>query len=379
MDDRVVAGRRLHQPGQERRLDERQVAGLLAEVGLGGGADAVRVLPEEHGVEVALEDLVLGLVLLEPHGVGHLQQLVATVAFEPGHVVVLDDLHRDRRGALHRTLGGEVRQRRPDQAADVDAVVDVELAVLDGEEGVDHVLRDVARGRSAGCSRPRTRRSRCPARRTRTSADASSAKSGSSTGVSSWALAIRHIRGATATVIAVSSSAPAPITSTIRSTQLSLDTVSSTLPTPRFVPVAAPASRSTVARCRPTTQMPIRPFRFGVQAKSAATRCRVGRAGSQGRGLRATRRSTMPDHFDDQFAPVPALQCAADATTTLRLGALVHDNDYKHPVVLAKELATMDVLSDGRRADRPRRRMDGDRLRAVGHPVRPARRPHRAA
>lgn len=57
---------------------------------------------------------------------------------------------------------------------------------------------------------------------------------------------------------------------------------------------------------------------------------------------------TMPDHFSDQLAPVPALQCAADATSTLRLGALVHDNDYKHPVVLAKELATIDVLSGGR-------------------------------
>jgi probable F420-dependent oxidoreductase len=39
---------------------------------------------------------------------------------------------------------------------------------------------------------------------------------------------------------------------------------------------------------------------------------------------------------------------AASATTTLRVGALVFDNDYKHPLVLAKELATMDVLSDGR-------------------------------
>lgn len=57
---------------------------------------------------------------------------------------------------------------------------------------------------------------------------------------------------------------------------------------------------------------------------------------------------TMPDHFGEQFAPVPALQCAADATTTLRLGSLVYDNDYKHPIVLAKELATMDVLSEGR-------------------------------
>ncbi len=57
---------------------------------------------------------------------------------------------------------------------------------------------------------------------------------------------------------------------------------------------------------------------------------------------------TMPDHFTDQLAPVPALMAAADATTSLRVGALVWDNDYKHPVVLAKELATIDVLSEGR-------------------------------
>jgi probable F420-dependent oxidoreductase len=57
---------------------------------------------------------------------------------------------------------------------------------------------------------------------------------------------------------------------------------------------------------------------------------------------------TMPDHFNEQFAPLPALQCVLDSTTTLRAGALVFDNDYKHPLVLAKELATMDVLSDGR-------------------------------
>ncbi len=56
----------------------------------------------------------------------------------------------------------------------------------------------------------------------------------------------------------------------------------------------------------------------------------------------------MPDHFGEQLAPVPALMAAADATTDLRLGALVFDNDYKHPVVLAKEIATLDVLSGGR-------------------------------
>ena len=56
----------------------------------------------------------------------------------------------------------------------------------------------------------------------------------------------------------------------------------------------------------------------------------------------------VPDHFGDQFAPFAALQAAADATTTLRVGPLVLDNDYRHPVVVAKEAATLDILSDGR-------------------------------
>jgi probable F420-dependent oxidoreductase len=56
----------------------------------------------------------------------------------------------------------------------------------------------------------------------------------------------------------------------------------------------------------------------------------------------------MPDHFGDQLAPVPALMAASDATSTLRLGTLVFDNDYRHPVVLAKEAATLDLLSGGR-------------------------------
>jgi probable F420-dependent oxidoreductase len=57
---------------------------------------------------------------------------------------------------------------------------------------------------------------------------------------------------------------------------------------------------------------------------------------------------TVSDHFDDQLAPVPAMMAAADATSSLRVGAVVLDNDYRHPLVLAKELATVDVLSDGR-------------------------------
>ena len=45
---------------------------------------------------------------------------------------------------------------------------------------------------------------------------------------------------------------------------------------------------------------------------------------------------------------MPALMAAADATTTLRIGTMVLANDYRHPVVCAKEAATLDVLSGGR-------------------------------
>ncbi|NNE11460.1 MAG: TIGR03621 family F420-dependent LLM class oxidoreductase [Ilumatobacter sp.] len=92
---------------------------------------------------------------------------------------------------------------------------------------------------------------------------------------------------------------------------------------------------------------PHRPFRFGVQANGIGDRREWTDLAKRIEGA-GYATMTMPDHFNDQLAPVPALQCAADATSTLRLGALVYDNDYKHPVVLAKELATMDVLSDGR-------------------------------
>jgi probable F420-dependent oxidoreductase len=53
----------------------------------------------------------------------------------------------------------------------------------------------------------------------------------------------------------------------------------------------------------------------------------------------------MPDHLGDQLSPIPALVAAADATSMLRVGSRVFDNDFRHPVMLAKEAATLDVLS----------------------------------
>ncbi len=56
----------------------------------------------------------------------------------------------------------------------------------------------------------------------------------------------------------------------------------------------------------------------------------------------------VPDHFDEGLGPIAALAAAAAATSTLRVGTLVIDCDFRHPAVLARELATVDVLSGGR-------------------------------
>ena len=91
----------------------------------------------------------------------------------------------------------------------------------------------------------------------------------------------------------------------------------------------------------------MQPFRFGIQLRNAP----------DGKTWRALARKAealgfstlfLPDHFTDLWGPIAALTAATEATKTLRVGALVFDNDYRHPVVLAKEIATLDILSEGR-------------------------------
>jgi len=96
-----------------------------------------------------------------------------------------------------------------------------------------------------------------------------------------------------------------------------------------------------------TSLFPTKPFRFGVQLTSPGDATFWTEQARKIESL-GYDTATMPDHFDGQLAPMPALQAVLDCTSTLRAGALVFDNDYKHPAVLAKELATMDVLSGGR-------------------------------
>jgi probable F420-dependent oxidoreductase len=91
----------------------------------------------------------------------------------------------------------------------------------------------------------------------------------------------------------------------------------------------------------------VQPFRFAVQLAQADS---VAAWRELARKTEDLGYSTifMPDHFGEQWAPLIAMTVAAEATTTLRVGTLVLDNDFRHPVVLAKEAATLDLLSGGR-------------------------------
>jgi probable F420-dependent oxidoreductase len=90
-----------------------------------------------------------------------------------------------------------------------------------------------------------------------------------------------------------------------------------------------------------------KPFRFGVVAAQA-------RSGEEwadkARRVESMGYATllMPDGLRYTLAPLPALTAAAMVTRTLRVGTYVIANDYRNPVFLAKEAATVDVLSDGR-------------------------------
>ncbi|WP_166348474.1 TIGR03621 family F420-dependent LLM class oxidoreductase [Phytoactinopolyspora limicola] len=101
-----------------------------------------------------------------------------------------------------------------------------------------------------------------------------------------------------------------------------------------------------------TTPTTIRPFRFGVLGERATTtEALTGtarRAEELGYSTFLLRDHFIREPFGDQLAPMVALTAAALATRTLRVGTVVLANDYRHPVMLAKEVATLDVLSGGR-------------------------------
>ncbi len=91
-----------------------------------------------------------------------------------------------------------------------------------------------------------------------------------------------------------------------------------------------------------------RPFRFGLVAPSAPSRSAWV---SIARRAEELGYSTLliPDRTTaGTLAPMPALAVAASVTTSLHVGSYVFCNGYRHPVLLAREAATLDLLSDGR-------------------------------
>src|SRR5215213_1904943 len=91
----------------------------------------------------------------------------------------------------------------------------------------------------------------------------------------------------------------------------------------------------------------MKPFRFGVNLRGGDSKAAwVEKA----RKLEALGYSTLlvPDHLAEIVSPLAPLVAAADATTSLRVGTCVLNNDFRHPVLLAREAATIDLLTEGR-------------------------------
>ncbi|MBI1848503.1 MAG: LLM class F420-dependent oxidoreductase [Candidatus Rokubacteria bacterium] len=91
----------------------------------------------------------------------------------------------------------------------------------------------------------------------------------------------------------------------------------------------------------------MKPFRFGVHGRSATS------AAEWAQKARTTEDQgyavlSMPDHLTELLAPLPALLAAASATTRLRVATEVLNNDFRHPVLVAREAATVDLLTGGR-------------------------------
>ena len=90
----------------------------------------------------------------------------------------------------------------------------------------------------------------------------------------------------------------------------------------------------------------VHPFRFGVSG-GRATRAEWLDLARKAEDLGYST-LLLPDHLGRGVAPLPALLAAAMVTQRLHIGTIVLDNDFRHPAVLAKEAATIDLMTDGR-------------------------------
>jgi probable F420-dependent oxidoreductase len=91
----------------------------------------------------------------------------------------------------------------------------------------------------------------------------------------------------------------------------------------------------------------MRPFTFLVDDYTATNAAELGERARNAEARGATT-FVIPDHLVPMMAPIPYLATVAAATERIRIAAFVHNNDLRHPVMLAKDLATLDILSGGR-------------------------------
>ncbi len=91
----------------------------------------------------------------------------------------------------------------------------------------------------------------------------------------------------------------------------------------------------------------MRPFRFGFvfTGEADAREWRELARRAEGDGWSTL---LVADHFHNPMACLPLLSVAAGVTSSLRIGSYVFANAFRPPALLAKEAATLDVLSDGR-------------------------------
>ena len=116
----------------------------------------------------------------------------------------------------------------------------------------------------------------------------------------------------------------------------------------------------------------MKPFRFLADAFDASTTRELGERARAAEAMGATT-FILPDHLVPQLAPIPYLATVAALTERLRISAFVHNNDLRHPAVLAQELATLDVLSSGRLDVAIGAGWNEPEYRAVGLPFDPIR------
>ena len=115
-----------------------------------------------------------------------------------------------------------------------------------------------------------------------------------------------------------------------------------------------------------------RPFTFLADAFDVSSARELGEKARAAEALGVTT-FVLPDHLVGQPAPVPYLAAVAALTERIRISAFVHNNDLHHPAVLAQELATLDVLSEGRLDVAIGAGWNGAEYAAIGLPFDPIR------